>query len=149
MRKLSILFLVSVCALGCGDDGDGDTDASGTQGSSSSGGGEVNDNGCSTDGYVAATAISFGGELGTAYDPRCVSVPVGGTVTWSGDFGVHPIVGGYVAEGMMEVPDPESPIGGTMAGQMELPVKFDAAGVYPFFCDPHGPFGMNGAVKVE
>jgi len=153
MRKLPFfLILVSVGALGCGDDGgdDGDTDASSAQGSSSSGaggGGSANDNDCSTDGYVAATSISFGGELGTAYDPRCVSIGVGDSVTWSGDFAIHPLRGGYY-DGSMLVPDASSPIDATNTG-MELTTTFPAAGVYPFYCDFHGAFGMTGAVKVE
>jgi len=154
MRTLPFFLILSACAIGCGDDGgdDGDTDASSTQGSSSSssgagGGGTTNDNDCSADGYVAATSISFGGELGTAYDPRCVSIGVGDSVTWSGDFAIHPLRGGYY-DGSMLVPDSSSPIEPTNTG-MELTTTFSAAGIYPFYCDFHGAFGMTGSVKVE
>ena len=151
MRALGFSLILSLCLIGCGDDGgDGATD--GDQSSSSGGGGgggSTPDNDCSADGYMAANAIVFGGtDPGLAYEPRCVSVSVGDTVTWTGDFGIHPIVGGYI-DGMDKVPDTSSPIGGAAAGSMELMVTFTEAGVFPFYCNPHGPFGMNGAVKVE
>ena len=158
MRSLSLCLLLalSMTALGCGDDdpetGDADQGSGGSGGgatSSSSGGGATSsDNGCADDGYVAATDIAFGGDLGTVYDPRCVKVAAGGTVTWTGDFSIHPIVGGAIENGQ-KAPDPSSPIEVPAAGAMELQVTFAQAGTYPFYCDPHGTFGMNGAVLVE
>jgi plastocyanin len=150
---LSLLLALSLVPLGCGGDeadDDGETtdanDQSTGASSSSTGGGTTSDNECGADGYQAATEIAFGGDLGTTYSPRCVTIAVGGTVTWTGDFGIHPIVGGAIEDGQ-KAPDPDSPIAG--ATGMELVVTFDQAGTYPFYCDPHGTFGMNGAVEVE
>lgn len=84
---------------------------------------------------------------GLAYSPRCLRIAVGQSVTFSGSFSSHPFRGGVV-EGGNEVADPSSPITPTSTGTTAT-FTFPNAGVFPYYCDPHGLFGMSGVVYVE
>jgi plastocyanin len=82
------------------------------------------------------------------YIPRCVLISAGQTITFTGDFSSHPLVGG-TAEGAFKTPDPSSPIGTTNGG-ISKPVQFTSAGTYPFYCDQHGlTYAMTGVVFVD
>jgi plastocyanin len=82
------------------------------------------------------------------YIPRCIVISAGQTITFTGDFSAHPLVGG-TAEGAFKTPDPQSPIGTTSSGSAK-PVQFTSAGTYPFYCDMHGlTYAMAGAVFVD
>jgi plastocyanin len=82
------------------------------------------------------------------YVPRCILISAGQTITFTGDFAAHPLVGG-TAEGAFKTPDPSSPIGTTNSGTSK-PVQFTSAGTYPFYCNQHGLiYAMTGAVFVD
>jgi plastocyanin len=75
-------------------------------------------------------------------------IAAGQTVSFSGAFEEHPLVGGEVV-GFDAIPDPSSPITPTSTGTMKG-VLFEDGGVYPFYCDFHGVTqGMVGAVLVN
>ena len=82
------------------------------------------------------------------YTPKCIRIAAGQTVTFSGLFESHPLVGGEVV-GVDQIPDPSSPIPPTSTGTMKA-VPFENGGVFPFYCDFHGAaLGMFGAVLVN
>ncbi len=92
----------------------------------------------------AALTITFSG---INYTPKCVRVKAGTVVTFSGDFTLHPLVGGEVVSGT-KTPDPNSPIVETSTG-MSAMFTLSTAGTYPFYCDVHATVGMTGVVFVE
>lgn len=75
------------------------------------------------------------------FDPREVTVPVGGTVDWLDDTGRHIVKA-----------DDGSFDSGTMTAGAHFQHKFDEAGKYPYYCEFHGSKGghdMAGAVIVK
>lgn len=76
-----------------------------------------------------------------AFDPPAVRVSRGTTVTWewTGDGGSHDVV---AVDGSFESPL-HSAAGATFTH------TFDDAGTYRYYCTPHRPLGMKGAVVVE
>ena len=93
--------------------------------------------------YVMGSAVRFGGDVGSAYEPRCVTVRAGGTVTWSGSFDGHPLTPSTRGTAM-------SPIA-TVSSGTSAAVTFPRAGFYPFYCAFHGTdtgLGMAGVVQV-
>jgi plastocyanin len=85
----------------------------------------------------------------TEYSPKCIRIAAGQSVTFSGSFLSHPLVGGEVVNGT-KTPDPTSPIPTTTSGTMRA-VSFPAGGVFSYYCDVHAlsPFDMVGAVFVD
>ena len=82
------------------------------------------------------------------YVPRCILINAGQTITFTGAFASHPLVGGQ-AIGAFKSPDPSSPIQYTSSGTSK-PVLFGSAGTFPFYCDMHGlSYAMTGAVFVD
>lgn len=117
----------------------------------------VDPNGCTPANATDLTAMSmvtvnFGGGLGNAYAPRCIKVSVGAKVTFSGSFVDHPLQAGRVSAGI-EIPTfggtpfPTSP--GSQSVGTSTTYTMNAAGVFPYYCVPHGGGGMNGAVFVQ
>ncbi len=94
----------------------------------------------------AAVTIMFGSG-GNVYTPKCSKVTVGTAVTFSGNFSGHPLVGGEIV-GNTKVPDPTSPFMPITSSGNSKTFTLSQAGDYPFYCDPHGLLGMNGAVFV-
>jgi plastocyanin len=98
--------------------------------------------GCST--YQDATSGTPTITFGTAnlYDPKCVKVKVGQSVTFSGTFAVHPLAQASCA--------PAQAITSTSSGSTAT-FTFNTAGVYGFYCTAHGTpqgAGMAGAIMV-
>ena len=84
----------------------------------------------------AATVIRFGDALGLAYNPTEVSISIGDTVEWQGDFASHPLVSDDALWPMRST-------GTTFA------FTFTAPGTYGFHCHLHGaPNGIGMAGKV-
>ncbi len=74
-----------------------------------------------------------------ATDPeRCLAIRVGQSVTWTGNFGFHPL-GGYGG-------DTPNPIGFPSGGDT-WEVTFPNAGTFGFICDVHAE--MQGAIRVQ
>ncbi len=93
--------------------------------------------------------INFGGATGNNYDPRCIRVSASTQVTFMGAFSGHPLVGGVVVSGD-KVPLGSGPLFPTTNTGTSKVVTLSSAGVtVPFYCDFHGPSGMNGAIFVE
>lgn len=94
--------------------------------------------------------VSFGG-AGTSgpfsYAPMCMRVAKGQTVTFSGDFSVHPLQPG-LAPGLRGTATANSPIRATTSGQQPASVTFASPGTFPYFCAQHYAGGMVGAVEV-
>ena len=83
-----------------------------------------------------------------AYTPPCLRIAVGQSVTWSGDFGSHPLRAGIVAGGTA-TPQPGGPIADTSSGSTAT-FAFPTAGIYPYYCAAHGVSSMmTGVVYVE
>ncbi len=111
--------------------------------------------GCSDDRFVDRSAdgdmrvVSFGGAMGsgsTAYDPPCLTVAAGQTVTFAGNFTFHPLTPGE-SRGLM-LGSPNNPIPTVNSGETPREVTFTAAGTYPYYCLVHATLGMRGVVRV-
>jgi plastocyanin len=96
--------------------------------------------------------VVFGGAVGLTYSPKCIKVSAGTQVTFNGTFGSHPLVAGEVvgttkvpaAPGTSPLPTNAGGLGtGTTATFTMAPI-----GNYPYYCNPHAPIGMNGAIFV-
>jgi plastocyanin len=108
----------------------------------------VDVNGCSE-----PTLLDLGGQAnvsiafsGLAYEPPCIRVSPGTSVTFNGSFGTHPLIGG-TWDGQNEVIDPNSPIQFTITGSSATFVLLNQ-GVFPYLCFAHYTMGMIGAVYV-
>ncbi len=109
-------------------------------------------------GCTAATALDLSGVPGPhvitfpnngnlTYDPKCVVVKAGSTVTFNGNFAGHPMIGGTVTGGVA-TPAASGPfVPATTTGTSKSFTMSDV-GVFPYYCMPHASIGMNGAVFV-
>ena len=88
-----------------------------------------------------------------AFSPADITVAVGDTVHWVWEGGRH-----NVASGVPGSPTPYFHSGLPSGAGTTFDVVFDVAflsanptpgGVYDYFCEPHGNFGMVGSVTVE
>jgi len=123
--------------------------SSSSSGSGGAGGGNAGLNGCdqaTADDLtgMASTTVQF---AGLAYSPPCIRVKVGTSVTFEGNFALHPLQGGTVVGGV-PTPDPTSPITLTNSG-MSATFKLNNAGDVPYYCTAHAITGMKGAIFVE
>jgi plastocyanin len=94
---------------------------------------------------AADRSVSFGGAVGMAFSPPCITVAVGQSVRFAGMFAMHPLRPGVVGQAGSGV---GSPIPDTTAGDA-VSVTFPTAGVFPYFCGVHGGMGMVGVVRVQ
>ena len=93
--------------------------------------------------YTAGSTIRFGGSVGNAYSPACLTVRVGDTVTWEGGFSGHP-------RSPSTRGTASNPITHVSSGTSQA-VQFTRAGFFPYFCEFHGDDsggGMAGVVRV-
>ncbi len=75
----------------------------------------------------------------TTFSPAKAKVPVGATVVWMNDGGVHNVV----------ADDQSFNSGAATSETGELFVwTFEAAGSFGYFCQPHKSLGMTGTVTV-
>lgn len=121
------------------------TSAGGTGGTGGSG---PMVNGCDTTKLTdltasAAVTIKFGGDVGSLYDPPCIKVKDGTSVTFEGNFMFHPL-----EAGVPPAMDAASPIKATSTG-MTATFSLTPAGSYPYYCNVHQEFGMKGLIVVE
>ena len=86
--------------------------------------------------YLAGrTVVSFGflsPTAGFGYDPKCLAIDTGDTVTFSGSFAAHPL---YPSETRGTVDG--NPIGGLSTGESKN-VTFPHAGFFAYYCGVHG-----------
>lgn len=155
-----------VFGLACGDSGSGGSDtggsggagggtgaAGGSGGSGGSGGGTGaaggsggSGGGATLNGCTRAGAEAVAGDAELTWSlphQECIVIGVGSSVTWTGDFGFHPLAGGTTG-----TVDDTSPITGSDQSGAAATVAFAAAGEYPYYCTLHGA-SMQGVVYVE
>ena len=96
------------------------------------------------------TTISFGffgPPSGFAYDPKCLKIDAGITVTFSGDFRAHPLYPSKT-RGALDA----NPIPGIAAGSSGE-VVFPSPGFFAYYCGIHGAIddglAMAGTIWVE
>jgi plastocyanin len=74
------------------------------------------------------------------YQPRCLQIKAGQSVTWEGSFSNHPLV---ATPGVPSNPIPSTPVNTGTA----YSITFPAAGTFGYECSAH-PAQMNGALRV-
>jgi plastocyanin len=161
----SVLVLCVVAAAACGDDDGGADTGTADTGTADTGGGDTgtadtgagdggaDDGGMVVNGCTAAEAMDMTGmgavtitdvSAWSVPHSACIRVSTGTTVTWEGNFDVHPLIGG--ASGMGDASSPIT-MAGPGSGMGTVDVTFDAAGDYPYFCGVHAG-AMLGVVYV-
>lgn len=80
--------------------------------------------------------VQFGGALGESYSPSSLSVTVGDTITWEGDFSAHPLSSVTVPNGAATFHNAS----GTVFSYVVT-----VAGSYDYQCDFHASLGMTGS----
>lgn len=80
------------------------------------------------------------------FDPPSVKIKVGQTVRWTWSGGTHNVVSG--AECPPAPGDGKFKSGAPTAGGT-FDKKFETAGTFPYYCEPHCSMGMKGEVIVE
>jgi len=174
MKRMALgLFLLAGVVGGCsgssststpgnGGSGAGTTGTAGTSAGGASGGGTGGASAGGTGGgtpgfmsilpcasepdYVSATTVNFGGALSANYDPKCLKVQAGTTVTFSGDFSMHPLT-----PSAMRGNTTDNPIVNMSAGTTAT-VTFPTPGFYAYLCNFHGSDNgtfMTGVVWVQ
>jgi plastocyanin len=102
-------------------------------------GSEAGEDAAAAAGDEAATAEATAVEIvDFAYNPASVTVPVGGSITWTNADGVP-----HTATGL----DREALQSGAIASGAEYTATFDTAGTIEYFCEFHP--NMKGTVVVE
>ena len=140
--------------MSCGGD-DTNNVPTGAGGTAGTGSGGAGGGGAMLNGCVSATAVDKTASATTnvafsniVYEPACIRIKAGSSVTWSGDFVQHPLEGGTI-NGTVKTPDPASPIKLTMGADAgSVTFAFPNAGDFPYYCTIHGTVGMKGAVFV-
>jgi plastocyanin len=83
--------------------------------------------------------VEFGGTLGNNYSPEELSVEVGDTVTWEGNFSNHPL-------SSTSVPPGAASFQKNSGTSFSYPVQI--AGTYIYECDFHVSLGMTGSFSA-
>jgi|GEM_PF-6876220 plastocyanin len=83
--------------------------------------------------------INFGGSLGFVYSPSQLNADVGDTISWRGDFSVHPL-------SSTSVPSGAAAFSNSSGTQFDYVIK--VAGSYRYQCDVHFSIGMVGSFTV-
>jgi plastocyanin len=110
--------------------------------------------GCTQESFVdrsasgAARTITFGGAM-FVFDPKCMTITAGQTVTFTGNFSFHPLTPGInPTPGGLTAGTPGNPIPATSSGNT-VSVSFPRAGTFPYFCALHLSNGMAGVIVVK
>jgi plastocyanin len=112
----------------------------------------ANVNGCTPANAMDLTGsnmvtVAFGGANGLTYNPKCIKVKIGTTLTLNGNFGSHPTIGGTVV-GMTVTPASSGPFVPVTNSGTTKNFAMNALGTFPYYCQPHATVGMTGAVFV-
>jgi plastocyanin len=114
-------------------------------------------NGCAQSSYVDRSGPNddrnvYFGTAGTSgpftFSPACMVVSPGQSVTFNGDFSIHPLSPGSNPEATTTGTS-SNPIQPHDADDMAASFTFKASGTFPFFCQNHYASGMYGAVRVR
>jgi plastocyanin len=160
------IVLAALTTIGCSGSSSNNTGMGGSGGSGTAGGGGTGTGGTggttgtggsgapftafapcndATD-YVAGTTINFGGAAGFAYNPKCLKVSAGTSVTFSGDFSYHPLVPSAMRG------DPAGNPIVNMSSGTSASFTFPTPGFYAYLCNFHGNdvgSGMSGVIWVQ
>jgi plastocyanin len=157
-RALAVTACFGLCLsmLACGSSSSstgaggssGTTGAGGTTGAAGSGGGFMSVAPCTMESaYSTGTIVDFSSTATYAYTPQCLKVAAGSTVTFTGDFGTHPL-SPSAKRGTLT----GNPITATSAGTTKT-FTFPNPGFYAYYCTVHGASdgaaGMVGVIWVE
>ena len=83
--------------------------------------------------------VQFGGSVGFAYSPASFPAVVGDTVTWEGDFSLHPLSSTSVPAGAATWHN---------GSGSSFKYVIRVAGAYHYQCDIHSSVGMTGSFTV-
>jgi plastocyanin len=83
--------------------------------------------------------VKFGGTFGFSYSPNSLTVAVGDTIEWEGDFSMHPLSSTSVPDGALTF---------HQASGSVFDYHVLAAGSYQYKCDFHTGLGMTGSFTV-
>ncbi len=92
------------------------------------------------------TTIAFGGTVGFDYAPKCLKVPAGTSVTFSGDFASHPLTPSATRGDTTNNPIVNMSNGTTAS------FTFPTPGFYAYLCNFHGSddgTSMSGVIWVQ
>lgn len=96
---------------------------------------------CSATTVQATThVVQFGGSFGITYSPNSLSVSVGDTLKWEGDFGVHPLSSTSVPAGALNFLQSSGSV---------FSYVVTVAGTYQYQCDVHFSLGMVGSFTAS
>jgi plastocyanin len=115
----------------------------GGAGAQGGGGGDASVNGCTLADATDMTAHNAVELTWSLPHHECTLIAAGTTVTWTGNFAVHPLVGGVTP-----TTDPASPISTAAPANGQESVVFSQAGDYPYFCTVHLA-SMEGVIYVQ
>lgn len=152
-----LLAPLTVTTIGCsgsssnntpGTGGSGGGGGSGSGGSGGSGAGFMAFLPCDTaSSYVSTpTTITFGGAVGFDYAPKCLKVPAGTSVTFSGEFATHPLTPSATRG------DPANNPIVNMSNGTTASFTFPTPGFYAYLCNFHGSddgTSMSGVIWVQ
>jgi plastocyanin len=102
--------------------------------------------------YVTGTTVNFPtSATDFSYSPKCLKVQAGTTVTFSGDFGTHPLLPS--THRGAQTGSPITPVTSLPDGGTAKDFTFSTPGFYAYFCAEHdlndtGNF-MDGVVWVQ
>ena len=88
----------------------------------------------------ATHVIQFGGSLGFVYVPNSMTVSVGDTIQWVGDFSMHPLSSTSV---------PASAVSFHQGAGSVFSYRVTVAGTYLYQCDYHFSIGMTGSFTAN
>ena len=156
----TLLILAAGLGAACSNNSGGSPGNPGTGGAGGATPGFMSVSPCLSEGdYLTGTptagmpTINFGVNGALAYDPECLKTPAGSTVTFSGNFGIHPLVPSGLRGNTTNNPItvvPSNPDGGTTAN---VSFTFPTAGFYAYYCAEHGSTdtgaGMAGVIWVQ
>ena len=136
------LALAGAAAIGCSGNGaanplgTGGSGGGGTTGGGGAGGGisfmAVPPCTAETSYVTTGTTIEFGVNGAQVYEPSCLKVAKGATVTFSGEFGLHPLVRSTMRGTTAGNPIISTPTGASAS------FTFPDSGFYAYFCNFHG-----------
>lgn len=77
------------------------------------------------------------------FEPSTLTIKVGDTVTWKWAGGIHNVVSGTSCKTDGKFSS------GTPVSGATFEHRFDTAGTYDYFCEPHCTVGMVGKIVVQ
>jgi len=129
-------------ALNCGS---GDDTSYSSSGAPATTGGQEKTGGETTQATAATEGVTGVKVNGHTFDPPEVRIKAGATVKWTWVAGRHNVVSGASCS-----PDGKFTSGTNTVGPgSTFEQKFETAGAFPYYCDPHCGMGMTGTVIVE